>query len=375
LPTGTWPAKATDANGAESAELSLEGEASKAKAARMNRQARVLLNFISSSSSGNSLGLQETSAQHSYYQRLIYTSLSHGACTTEGFHSLGRQLAYIARHADFIGQMDVVDQAVQIMRALPISGQLGSVVRHYQALCAKQKGDFDGARKLLERVVGEATPHYRARALQVLGTTHYECGEIDKALPFYVAAGKASMGCDLITLVWSQQMIAVIRSLHGDHKQALDDLEQLFPLVRSIGRHYPSVYYQFLNSFAVELGEVGRINEARSVCQLTLASPFAQSYPQWLETRDELEAKRDCATPSTVAVGAALGPPPARQVQLSREVKPALSLAFGKPAGETVSIQTAIAIAFAIIVNLEIPEGMLERVRHSIIPRGPPARL
>ncbi len=345
----------------------------------MNRQARVLLNFISSSTSGNFLELQETSAQHSYYQRLIYSLLSHSTYTTEGFHSLGRQLAYIARQADFVGQMDVVEQVVQIMLALPISGQLGNVVRHYQALCAKRKGDFDGARKLLECVVEEATPHYRARALQLLGITHYECGEIDKALPFYIAAGKASIGCDPITLVWSQQMIAVVRGLHGDHQQALEDLERLFPLVRAIGKHYPSVHYKFLNSLAVELGEVGRIDEARNVCQLTLASPFASTHPGFAETRDELEAKRTSATPSIVAVSVALEPAPSRQVQSSREVKPVLSPAFGKPAREIVSIQTAIqtaiAIAFAVIVNLEIPEGMLERVRHSIIPRGPPARL
>jgi tetratricopeptide (TPR) repeat protein len=293
----------------------------------------------------------------------------------EGFHSLGRQLAYIARHAYSVEQIDVVEQVTQIMLALPISGQLGSVFRYHQALCVKQKGDFDGARKLLERVVGEATPDYRARALQIIGTTHYECGEIDKALPFYIAAGKASIGCDLITLAGSQQMIAVVRGIHGDHQQALDDLEQLFPLVRAIGKYYPSVYYEFLNSLAVELGEVGRINEARNVCQLTLASPFASTYPEFAETRDELEAKRSSATASIVAVSFVLEPAPSRQVQSSREVKPVVSLAFRKPAREIATIQTAIAIAFAVIVNLDIPEGMLERARHSIYIRGPPARL
>jgi FimV-like protein len=341
----------------------------------MNRQARDILNLIFSSGSGNPLALQDTSVQHSYYQRLIYASLIRSIYTTEGFHSLGRRLADIARHADLIGQMDVVEQIVQIMFALPISGQMESVARHYEALCAKRKGDLDGARKLLERVVEEATPQYRARALQVIGLTYYESGEVDKSLPFYIAAGKASIGCDPVTLAWSQQMIAVIRSVHGDHQQALDDLEQLFPLVRVIGKRYPSVYYQFLNSLAVELGEVGRINEAQSVCQITLASPFAQAYPQWLETRDELEAKRTSATPSIVAVSAAFEPAPSKQVQKSRDFKPLCSLAFIPHAREKASVQTSIATAVTAIAHLEISANILDRVRHSIIARGPPVRL
>ena len=341
----------------------------------MNRQARDDLNFIFSSGSGNSLALQETSAQHSYYQRLIYASLTRSIYTTEGFRSLGRQLADIARHAYLARQMNAVEQASRIMLVLPLSGQLRSIARNYQALCAKQKGDFDGARILLERVIEEAPLQYKARAIQAIGATHYESGEVDKALPFYVAAGKAAMDCDLLTLAESQQMIAVIRSIHGDHQQALNDLEQLFPLIRVISKRYPSVYYQFLNSFAVELGEIGRINEAQSVCQITLASPFAQAYPQWLETRDELEAKRAAATPSIVAVSAAFEPAPSKQVQKSRGFKPLCSLAFIPPARKKASVQTSIAIAVAAIAQLEISASILDRARYSIIPRGPPVRL
>ncbi len=262
-----------------------------------------------------------------------------------------------------------------MMLALPISRELKRVAQYYQARRAMLKGDTDSARKLLEGVVEEAIPLYRARALLTMGATYYERGEIDSTLPFYVAAGKAAIDCDLLTLAESQQMIAVIRSIHGDHQQALNDLQQLFPLVRVISRRYPSVYYQFLNSFAVELGETGRINEAQNVCQITLASPFAQAYPQWLETRDELEAKRTSATPSIVAVSAALEPAPSRRVQKTRDFKPLCSLAFIPPAGEKASVQISIAIVVTAIAHFEIFASILDRVRHSIIPRGPPARL
>src|SRR6185503_2209165 len=64
LPPITCPARATDANGAELAGAMCEVEASKGRAATRNKQARVLFNFISSSSSGDSLALQADSAQH-----------------------------------------------------------------------------------------------------------------------------------------------------------------------------------------------------------------------------------------------------------------------------------------------------------------------
>jgi hypothetical protein len=47
----------------------------------------------------------------------------------------------------------------------------------------------------------------------------------------------------------------------------------------------PHVYYDYMNSFAVELCEVGRLEEAKNVSLIVLASPFAPAYPEWRETR------------------------------------------------------------------------------------------
>ena len=335
----------------------------------MNRQARVLFNFISSSSNGDSLALQDISAQHSYYQKLIYSLFSRSIYTTEGFESLGRQLANIAHHAYLVRQIETIEQTSRMMLALPISKQLKAIAHYYQAICVMKKGDIEGARRLLECVVEGATSQYRARALLTIGATYYEHGEIDSTLPFYIAAGKAAIDCDPITLAGSQKMIAIVRSIHGDHKRALYDLEQLFPLVRAIGKHHPVFYYEYLNGLAVELGEVGRINEARRACQITLASPFAPAYPEFAETRDELEAKRTWATPSVVAVSIKLEP----QAQQAQKVKLVCSVAFIQPDRETDFFQTSIAVAVIAIARLETTASILDRVRHSIIARGPPA--
>ena len=338
----------------------------------MTRQANILLDFMSFSFGSNSICLREPLPQDSLYQRLICASLARRIYTTEGFQILGRRLVAIADHTHFARQMNAVEQASQLMLALPISKELKAIARYYQAVCIKREGDFDGARRLLERVAEEAPPKFRARAILTIGATYYERGEAEAALPFYLAAGKAARDCDLSTLARSQKMIAVVRSIHGDHKQALADLERLFPMVRALSKYYPAFYYEFLNSLAVELGEVGRINEAKAASAIALASPFASAYPEFAETRDELEAKRTSATPSIVAVSAAPEPAPSPKPACNR--KPALARPLIRSAREKIFIQISIAITTLVIAHPEITRSTLERVRHSINPRGPPSR-
>jgi tetratricopeptide (TPR) repeat protein len=336
----------------------------------MNKQASILFN-ISSSISDTWLALQEAAAPQSYYQRLIYALLSRRLSTTEGFQALGRQFAEIARHAYFARQMDAVEQASLVMLALPISKELKAVALYYQAICTWRRGHADEARHTLERVIEEAPPDYRARALLTMGTTYCGQDQVEAALAFYLAAGRAAGEHDLLTFAESQKMIAVVRSIHGDHRQALDDLEQLFPLVRAIGKHHPAIYYGFLNSLAVELGEVGRLDEANAACAIALASPFSAIYPEIVQTRDEIAAKRTTATPSIVAVSITPEPVPVRLVRPAQQAKPVCALAFLWLANKKSVLQTSIAIAPAIPL-IESFQTILNRVRFCIQPRSPP---
>jgi hypothetical protein len=64
----------------------------------------------------------------------------------------------------------------------------------------------------------------------------------------------------------------------------------------------PQAYCDYLNTFAVELGEIGSLEQARRASEMAIASPFAPAYPEWRETFDEIEAKRRRASSSLVAV-------------------------------------------------------------------------
>jgi len=97
-------------------------------------------------------------------------------------------------------------------------------------------------------------------------------------------------------------MVAVISSEDGNHRGALAILENLFSLAHAMRLAQPHVYYDYMNSLAVELGEVGRLEEARNVSGIVLASPYASAYPEWRDTREEIELRGLRASRSTVAV-------------------------------------------------------------------------
>src|ERR1041384_4896793 len=139
----------------------------------MNEQASILFN-MSVSFSGNKVGKIELSPHSADLQRLLCAALARGLYTQEGFELLGRQLASIARHAYFARQMDIAEQASQLMLTLPLSKSLKSVAQYYQALCFKRKDDLKSARTLLERVANEAPSPFRAQPLLSLGATYFD---------------------------------------------------------------------------------------------------------------------------------------------------------------------------------------------------------
>jgi tetratricopeptide (TPR) repeat protein len=148
---------------------------------------------------------------------------------------------------------------------------------------------------------------FRARALQGVGACYFEKGLYDEASRFYVQATDAASrrhGNDLLTTTNAQWMMAAVRGIKGDNAGALAELEKLLPIVRLAASEHPWTLYGYVNSLAVELGEVGRIEEAQRASQFALKSAYAPLYPEWRETRDELALKSRRASASVVSVPA-----------------------------------------------------------------------
>jgi hypothetical protein len=79
---------------------------------------------------------------------------------------------------------------------------------------------------------------------------------------------------------------STIRAIEGSHTHAVKDLESILPLIKYAP---PRTYFDVLNSYAVELGEVGRKQEARNISRIVLASPLALVYPEWRDTAEDLK--------------------------------------------------------------------------------------
>jgi len=107
---------------------------------------------------------------------------------------------------------------------------------------------------------------------------------------------------DAVTFFNVRKNMAVARAVEGDHRTSLKDLETLLPLARMAASIQPHSYYDYLNGLAVELGEEGRLEEARRVSSIAVASPFASMFPAYQETFDEIAAKLRKASRSLVTV-------------------------------------------------------------------------
>jgi hypothetical protein len=186
---------------------------------------------------------------------------------------------------------------------------------------------------MFESVVDQATPMYKARAIIALGSMDVACGDIRSAMPLYV---KAACGVgrarefDPLAAYYIQSSMAIVRSIDGNHNDALSDLEEMFPLARAVGMSYPALYYNHLNSFAVELLEAGRIIEAQNVSKIILASPYVGAYPEYRETSIDIALRARTASRSVVSFAQLDVPaqnilrlPPAEHVNSDTSVEPA----------------------------------------------------
>ncbi|HKQ03736.1 MAG TPA: hypothetical protein VJ464_01290 [Blastocatellia bacterium] len=200
------------------------------------------------------------------------------------YQQLGNRLIRLAEQAHAFRQFEKVKEYGQILSNIPIKNYQ-AVGYYYLAVATNNRGngDQDAARKLFELTTDVAPDPYKAKAILSLAAVALHAGDYQSDLRYLVESVKASK--DVSTTVRAQLGIAIYKSMEGFHQQASDDLENLYTFAR---HSQPVVFLDYLNSLAVELGEVGRKDEARNIMRHVLASPFAFAYPEWHETAEEL---------------------------------------------------------------------------------------
>lgn len=263
-------------------------------------------------------------------RQIVADNLVQTVHTQGSFLKLTNELIRLAEQAYVLRDVETLDEVSRVLMNLPVGAarQIGS---YYYSLAIYRKGRREEANSLLKRTAFDAPITYAARSIQSLGANYLDKGQPDETLRFQLEALRAASDKDahgLKTTLLARWEIAIVRSLSGDHYRALEDLQALWSLVLQVAAREPFYFYVFHNGLAVELGEIGRIDEAMAACQIALASPFAPAYPEWAETRLELEAKRTSATPSVVAVSRLSEVIPSPQTQPQPCQKPNQVIAF-----------------------------------------------
>jgi tetratricopeptide (TPR) repeat protein len=203
------------------------------------------------------------------------------------YDALGKQIIREIKAAHAFRQIEHVRELSKLLINLPMQ-EYRVIAQYYLLWCDCRELKYDTA--ALERIV-ERTQTYKTQALFSRGAIDWYRGNNEQALCFYTEALKTSPA--LLEYIDLTRTIAVLKSQEGFHNSALKDLEKLVPLIKHAE---PRLYYDFLNSYAVELIEAGRKDEARNMIRFVLASPFIHAYPEWKETaRDLKETNRSFA--------------------------------------------------------------------------------
>jgi hypothetical protein len=201
------------------------------------------------------------------------------------YERLGKRLVMLSEQARAFRQFDGLSEYALILSKLPLK-RYQSIGQYYLALsvCRNGRGELDKARAILEKVASDAPLKYRAHAMVTLSSISWDINQPENTLRYCIEASRIS-GFSEIT-VKALRGIAVLKSFEGFHKSALRDLENMYQIVKYAPPH---IYFDYLNSLAIELADCGRLYEARNVSKIVCSSPLISIYPEWQETARELK--------------------------------------------------------------------------------------
>jgi hypothetical protein len=196
------------------------------------------------------------------------------------YETLGNRIIRQIKAAHAFRQVEQVRELARLLRNIPIK-EYQLIAQYYLVWCKCRESGFQS--EALEKII-EQSQTYKSQALSSRAAFEVFTGEMEKALYFYIEALKTAH--TISDHVSARVAIAMVKSFEGFHASALKDMESVIPLMRYAE---PGLFFNFHNSYAIELNEAGRLYEARNISRFVLASPFAHAYPEWQETGQELK--------------------------------------------------------------------------------------
>jgi tetratricopeptide (TPR) repeat protein len=207
-----------------------------------------------------------------FYQQLLKGITS--------FQELGNRVIKQIRTTQAFRDVERVRELSRILINIPIK-EHQLIAQYYLVWCQCRELKLHG--NVLENIADQSHT-YKAKAFLSLAGFAELKGNFELELFFLGEALKANP--NVSDYMQAVRAMAIVKAIEGFHASSLKDMESLIPIIRHAE---PLAYYDFLNSYAVELGEAGRKDEARNISKLVLASPFAFAYPEWQQTAEDLK--------------------------------------------------------------------------------------
>jgi hypothetical protein len=241
-----------------------------------------------------------------FYQQLIGSSV--------GFHELGAKLVRYAEHCYIFRKVERAEETARLLINIPLR-QYQLIGQYYLGWCEYVRG-FD-VKSAFEHIAEYAPLQYRARAMHTLAALAARGSDSVSELRWIVESMKVSPSLE------GFRGMAIMKAREGFHNSSIKDLETCMPFARYAD---PLSYYDYLNSYAVELSEAGRLYEARNISRIVLASPFAPAYPEWRDTAEDLKpANRSFISVPLIEYRHVKARPPATETE---KQKPASVVSF-----------------------------------------------
>lgn len=199
-------------------------------------------------------------------------------------------LLAFADRAELLREDDLLSQIVGSLMGMSLSSAQREATNFFHAFWMARKGGdlHDKGIAEYEHLALHASEPVRARALLALGTESLKANNVQSAREFYHEATSFLSVNNLRVSYQIQKMIAVQLSIDGDHLSALRILESIRPLVRAATKIEPVVQTDYLNSYALELAQVGRIDEAENIARIVIGSSAVNHFPEYKATLGEV---------------------------------------------------------------------------------------
>ncbi len=210
-----------------------------------------------------------------------------------GLFEQQRRLVALANRAALYRQ-DRLEGLVASLRQTPFES-LYKRVEYFEALLQARRGEGDRTQAFgeLERLALTADSELRACSLLSLGFFSVQSQDYRSALEYYHEAGRFVPSDSPLLLFRLLKNKASTLAMIGDHRAALALLDSIAPFARRALAVEPMLYFDWLNSWSLEMAEAGNFDEAIAAAAVVGRSTAALIAPSLRESAREIIELRD----------------------------------------------------------------------------------